>query len=136
MSKIEAWARTDGAAVTLRKLASQFHSSGSDGSFAWLAQVIGIRDTADLNSDADKFDFRVFHSPNEVRRLTEEKSRTNNRARGVAGYCWGWKSKKPLTAFDVVVPEEDFAMLWNLAEDGGRWVTAKHSVEQIGGVHT
>ena len=135
-SEIEAWAQKSGAAVTHLKLASQFRCSGSDGYLAWLDQVLGIRDTANPTLDADEFDFRVFDSPNEVRRLIEEKNRTNNRARMVAGYCWDWKSKKQPAAFDVVIPEENFAMQWNLAQDGGLWITAERSVEQIGCIHT
>jgi DUF2075 family protein len=136
MSEIEAWAERAGAAVTHLKLASQFRCSGSDGYLAWLDQVLGIRDTANPTLEADEFDFRVFDSPNEVRRLIEEKNRTSNRARMVAGYCWDWKSKKQPSAFDVVIPEHDFAMQWNLAQDGGLWITAQRSVEQIGCIHT
>jgi len=136
MSEIETRAQKAGATVTHLKLASQFRCSGSDGYLAWLDQVLGIRDTANPILEADEFDFRVFDSPNEVRRLIEEKNRTNNRARMVAGYCWDWKSKKQPGAFDVVIPEQEFAMQWNLAQDGGLWITAERSVEQIGCIHT
>jgi len=135
-SEIEAWARKAGAAVTHLKLESQFRCAGSDGYLAWLDQVLGIRDTANPNLDPDEFDFQVFDSPTEVRRLIEEKNRTANRARMVAGYCWDWKSKRDPNAFDVVLPDHDFAMQWNLAQDGGLWITAERSVEQIGCIHT
>ncbi len=135
-SEIEAWARQAGAAVTHLKLESQFRCAGSDGYLAWLDQVLGIRDTANPVLDAEEFDFRVLASPTEVRRLIEEKNRTANRARMVAGYCWDWKSKKDPDAFDVVIPDHDFSMQWNLAQDGGLWITAERSVEQIGCIHT
>ena len=135
-SEIETWAQRAGAAVTHLKLASQFRCSGSDGYLAWLDQVLGIRGTANPVLEADEFDFRVFDSPNEVRRLIEEKNRTNNRARMVSGYCWDWKSKRQPSAFDVDIPEHDFSMQWNLAQDGGLWITAERSVEQIGCIHT
>ena len=135
-SEIEAWAVKAGAAVTHLKLSSQFRCSGSDGYLAWLDQVLGIRDTANPILEAGEFDFRVFDSPNDVRRLIEERNRTNNRARMVAGYCWDWKSKKQPDAFDVVIPDQDFSMQWNLAQDGGLWITAENSVEQIGCIHT
>lgn len=135
-AEIEAWAQDAGAVVTRLKLSSQFRCSGSDGYLAWLDQVLEIRDTANPFLETDEFDFRVFDSPNEVRRLIEQKNRTSNRARMVAGYCWDWKSKKQPTALDVVIPEHNFAMQWNLAEDGGLWITAEHSVEQIGCIHT
>ena len=136
MSEIEAWAGKAGAAVTRLKLAAQFRCAGSDGYLAWLDQVLGIRDTANPTLDVIEFVFRVFDSPSEVRRLIEEKNRTNNRSRMVAGYCWDWKSKTQPTAFDVVIPEQGFAMQWNLAQDGGLWITAERSVEQIGCIHT
>ena len=135
-SNIAAWAQKAGAAVTHLKLASQFRCSGSDGYLAWLDQVLGIRDTANPVLEADAFDFRVFESPNELRRLIDEKNLANNRARMVAGYCWDWKSKRQPSAFDVVIPEHSFAMQWNLAQDGGLWITADRSVEQIGCIHT
>lgn len=136
MSEIEAWAGKAGAAVTHLKLASQFRCAGSDGYLAWLDQVLGIRDTANPTLDVKEFDFRIFDSPNEVRRLIEEKNQASNRARMVAGYCWDWKSKTEPTAFDVVIPEHGFAMQWNLTQDGGLWITAENSVEQIGCIHT
>jgi uncharacterized protein len=135
-TEIEAWARQAGAAISYLKLDSQFRCSGSDGYLAWLDQVLGIRDTANPVLEADEFDFRVFDSPTELRRLIEEMNGTANRARLVAGYCWDWKSKRDPNAFDVVIPEHDFAMQWNLAQDGGLWITAERSVEQIGCIHT
>ncbi len=135
-SEIEAWADKAKAPVTHLKLESQFRCSGSDGYLAWLDQVLGIRDTANPALEAEEFDFRILDSPTEVRRLIEENNRTANRARMVAGYCWDWKSKKDPNAFDVVIPDHDFAMQWNLAQDGGLWITAKRSVEQIGCIHT
>ncbi|MCL4776861.1 MAG: DUF2075 domain-containing protein [Gammaproteobacteria bacterium] len=135
-AEIESQARQAGAIVTHLKLESQFRCAGSDGYLAWLDQVLGIRETANPILGPDEFDFRVLDSPNEVRRLIEEKNRVANRARMVAGYCWDWKSKKDPGAADVVIPEHGFAMTWNLAQDGGLWITAEHSVEQIGCIHT
>ena len=54
----------------------------------------------------------------------------------VAGYCWDWKSKKDPDVLDVTIAEHAFAMQWNLTEDGGLWITAERSVEQIGCIHT
>jgi len=129
-------ARKAGANVTTLKLESQFRCSGSDGYLAWLDEVLGIRDTANSILDPAEYDFRVLDSPQEVRALIEERNRTNNRARMVAGYCWDWKSKKDASAMDVVIPEHGFAMQWNLASDEGLWITAPNSVKQIGCIHT
>jgi len=37
---------------------------------------------------------------------------------------------------DVVIPEYDFEMKWNLTEDGSKWIIAPESVNEIGCIHT
>jgi DUF2075 family protein len=125
-----------GAKVTYLKLDSQFRCGGSDGYLSWLDNTLGVRPTANEFLDREDFDFRVFDSPEELRRTIMEKNRASNKARMVAGYCWDWKSKKDSNAIDVVIPEFGFGMQWNLAADGGLWITAPDSVDQIGCIHT
>ena len=135
-SEIERFARAAGAVVTPLKLASQFRCNGSDGYLAWLDNTLGIRPTANDVLGRDDFDFRVFSSPEAMRREIVEKNKTNNKARMVAGYCWDWSSKKDAAAYDVVLPEHGFAMRWNLTKDGGLWMVAPDSVNEIGCIHT
>jgi DUF2075 family protein len=54
----------------------------------------------------------------------------------VAGYCWDWKSKSNSSLNDVVIPEYDFGMQWNLLTDGSLWIISPESVNQIGCIHT
>lgn len=54
----------------------------------------------------------------------------------VAGYCWEWKSKKDPRAYDVVIPEFDFKMRWNLTTDGSLWIISPDSINEIGCIHT
>lgn len=147
ISEIESWARRVDRNVEITRLAlqSQFRCSGSDGYLAWLDDVLGIRPTANGGVlDPADFDFQVFDSPNAlrdvIRRLNDpgksEPGRVANRARMVAGYCWDWKSKTDRSKDDVVIPQHSFAMQWNFASDQGLWITAPHSVEQIGCIHT
>ena len=103
---------------------------------AWLDGTLGIRPTANETLDVDDFDFRVFASPEALRREIVQKNRANNKARMVAGYCWDWNSKKNADIRDVVIPEHGFAMTWNLTKDGGRWMVAPESVNEIGCIHT
>ena len=91
---IERRAKRAGAKVTHLQLASQFRCSGSDGYLAWLDDTLGIRETANPELDVAEFDFRVFDSPEELRKVIVEKNTARNKARMVAGYCWDWKSKK------------------------------------------
>jgi DUF2075 family protein len=134
--EIKAWAKNAGASVTNLKLESQFRCNGSDGYIAWLDNALGIRPTANEILEFGAFDFQVFDSPNEMRKKVQALNTRANRARMVAGYCWDWKSKKDPDAMDVVIREHGFSMQWNLAEDEGRWITAKDSVKQIGCIHT
>lgn len=135
-SEIERFARAAGAAVTPLKLASQFRCNGSDGYLSWLDNTLGIRPTANDVLGSEEFDFRVFSSPEAMRREILEKNKVNNKARMVAGYCWDWNSKKDAAAYDVVIPEQGFAMRWNLTKDGGLWMVAPNSVNEIGCIHT
>ena len=64
------------------------------------------------------------------------KNKINNKARLVAGYCWDWVSKKSKTLNDIIIPEHNFAMRWNLASDGNLWIISPESVNEIGCIHT
>ncbi len=134
--EIERWARQAGATVTTLTLTSQFRCNGSDGYLAWLDDTLGIRPTANDKLDVAEFDFRVFSSPEQLRREIMERNSIRNKARMVAGYCWDWRSKKNPTAQDVVIPEHRFAMRWNLTKDGGLWMVAPESASEIGCIHT
>ncbi len=66
----------------------------------------------------------------------EERNEDTNRSRMVAGYCCEWESKKDPSTLDVTIPEHDFAMRWNLTEDGGLWIVKPSSINEIGCIHT
>jgi hypothetical protein len=82
------WAEELGADVEEMELLSQFRCNGSDGYLAWIDHVLGIRETAhvDLSTLDYDYDFQVLDSPNEIRRIIEEKNAETGRARMVAGY--------------------------------------------------
>lgn len=124
------------AKVVNGALASQFRCNGSNGYLAWLDDVLGIRETANIRLESREFDFRVFGSPESLRQEIAGKNEQANKARMVAGYCWDWKSKRDPRAIDVVISEHGFGMQWNLASDAGLWIISPHSVEQIGCIHT
>lgn len=134
--EIAKWAKSMGAVVHGQILSSQFRCNGSDGYLAWLDNVLQIRETANPTLEGIDFDFRVIDSPNELRDLIFEKNKINNKARLVAGYCWDWVSKGDPNKMDIVIPEHDFAMRWNLASDGNLWILAPESVKEVGCIHT
>jgi len=135
-NEIIKWANEANASITQLELTSQFRCNGSDGYLVWLDHILQIRETANTTLDTSEFDFQVFETPSALRDMIFEKNEINNKARLVAGYCWPWKSKKDRNALDIRFDEYDFAMKWNLTEDGMKWVIQPESVNEIGCIHT
>lgn len=132
---ITKWAEHFDADITELKLESQFRCNGSDGFLAWVDNTLQIDQTANFTLEEIQYDFKVFDNPTEMFKAVKERN-TNNKARMVAGYCWDWVSKKDPSAFDIEFEEFDFHMQWNLNSDGGRYLIAEESIEQIGCIHT
>ncbi len=136
LKEIYQWAGLANAVVTEMELSSQFRCNGSDGYLAFLDHILQIRETANTTLEGIDYDFRIFSDPNELRQAIVEKNNINNKSRLVAGYCWEWLSKKNPELFDVVIPEYDFKMRWNLTQDGSLWIISPESVNEIGCIHT
>lgn len=134
--EIEKWAKIEWAKVHNLELSSQFRCNGSDGYLAWLDYVLQIHDTANIELDKETYDFKVFDSPSELRDRIFEKNKINNKARLVAWYCWDWVSRWNNNNYDISFPEFNFAMKWNLTEDGMLWIISPESVNEIGCIHT
>ena len=130
------WAARAGADVHHFELESQFRCNGSDGYLAWLDDMLGIRVTANTDLQGIDYQFEVVDDPNLLYQRIASYNQERNRARLVAGYCWPWNSKKDKRAMDIVIPEHDFAMQWNLTEDGMLWIMSPQSVNQVGCIHT
>lgn len=134
--EIRKWAKREGAEIREMELQSQFRCNGSNGYLAWLDYVLQIRETANTSLEGINYDFRIFDSPIELWDAIYEKNKLNNKSRMVAGYCWDWKSKTSSEAFDVIIPEFDFKMKWNLESDGSLWIIGENSINEIGCIHT
>lgn len=134
--EIRRWAAQAGADVTELKLESQFRCNGSEGYLSWVNNALGIGQTANTTLADVDYDFQVFESPNDLWERIEELNQKFNKARVVAGYCWDWKGKKNPEIKDVVIPEHDFAMRWNLDKDGPLWLVTPGSVSEVGCIHT
>ena len=130
------WAKEEGCVVHNLELNSQFRCNGSDGYLAWLDNYLQIRETANINFSNIDYDFKVVDSPNELRKIIFEKNKINNKARMVAGYCWNWVSGSDRNAYDIIFPEFNFEMRWNLKTDGNLWIIKPESVNEIGCIHT
>ena len=55
----------------------------------------------------------------------------------VAGYCWNWigEGKDNTNIHDIVIPEYNFEMSWNLG-NSSTWAIDKNSINEIGCIHT
>lgn len=118
------------------KLESQFRCNGSDAYLSWLDDVLNIRKTANDILDLE-YDFKIFDDPNEMRKEIEEKNKINNKSRIVAGYCWNWISdgKNKSDVHDIVIPDYDFEISWNLG-NSSTWAIDPLSVKEAGCIHT
>jgi DUF2075 family protein len=134
--EIEKWAAELGVTVHFLELNTQFRCSGSDGYLAWLDDALQIRETANTQLEKGEYDFQIMDSPSALRDIIFEKNKEKNRARLVAGYCWDWVSKKNNAVKDIVFPGTDFAMKWNLEDDGSLWILSPESVNEVGCIHT
>lgn len=137
VGEIKKYANELEAGIRVVELESQFRCNGSDGYLAWLDNLLEIRTTANYDDMDFDYDFKVLDNPNEVRRLIEEKNKENNKSRMVAGYCWNWISegKNNTNIHDIVIPEYNFEMSWNLG-NSQTWAIDPLSVNEIGCIHT
>jgi DUF2075 family protein len=146
--EIEHWAEHYGADITIAELTSQFRCAGSDGYMAWLDDVLGIRSTANTKLSQKDYDFRIYDNPNKLRSDIIALNSKPVVARLVAGYCWPWVSKTTLkrwkamslderaNTFDITFPKFNFAMRWNLVDQGQSWLIHPESINEIGCIHT
>lgn len=136
-STIIEFANELGAGIYRYELESQFRCNGSDGYIAWLDNVLEIRKTANFDIEGLDYDFRIFDTPNELRKTIEEKNKINNKSRIVAGYCWEWSKtdRKNPDYHDIVIPEYHFEMSWNL-DNSESFAIGKNTVKQAGSIHT
>lgn len=131
------YAKELNAGVYEYELDSQFRCNGSDGYVAWLNYILEIKETANFDIDGFDYEFKVVDSPNELRHIIEEKNKKNNKSRVVAGFCWEWpkEGRNNPDYNDIVIPEHNFEMSWNLGE-GELFVLGKDTVKQAGCIHT
>ncbi|MES2276041.1 MAG: DUF2075 domain-containing protein [Bacteroidota bacterium] len=135
-AEIRKWAVFYNTEVQVMELTSQFRCGGSDGYLAWLDNTLQVRETANVLLEREEYDFRVLDDPNGLRDLIYKKNKERNKARLLAGICWKWVSKNNTALMDITLPEQDFAMRWNLGTDGMLWMVNPSSVTEVGCIHT
>lgn len=115
-------------------LSSQFRCNGSDGYLAFLDNLLGIKETANIDLIGLDYDLEVFDDPNKMREKLRIKNLEKNKARMLAGYCYNWISKKDINLFDINL-ENGFKAQWNFSNTTTRAID-KDSFEQVGCIHT
>lgn len=135
ISEIRHWAAFNNAEVFEEELSSQFRCNGSDGYIAWLDDVLGIRETANFNFENYNYEFKVFDTPEEMRKRIIERNQNSNKSRILAGYCWNWpkSGRSDTNAHEIKIG--DFEISWNL--DGGEsFAISPTSINEAGCIHT
>jgi DUF2075 family protein len=137
IDEIKKFAELQGAEVITEKLTAQFRCNGADGYLNWLDDVLEIRDTANFDGFNFDYNIEVVDNPTALRRIIEEKNKINNKSRLLAGYCWDWITKKNNSSdnYDIVIPEHNFKMKWNITTSGP-WAIGAESVNEVGCIHT
>jgi DUF2075 family protein len=136
LDEIRTWAEVHDAPVEEMQLDAQFRCAGSDEYLKWLDSTLRVSAEERADMSTCEYDIRIIASPSELRDVIFELNQSNNRSRLLAGYCWQWTSKKDPSKFDIIFPDEDFAMKWNLDSDGSSWIISPNSVNEIGCIHT
>jgi hypothetical protein len=136
LENIRGAARAAGVEMKEFELTSQFRCAGSSDYLDWLDYTLGLGGSETAVLENSEFDFEVFDDPSELRDFIFERNAHNNKSRLLAGYCWDWVSKKDSSLFDIEFPEFDFAMKWNLTDDGSAWMISPTSINEVGCIHT
>ena len=135
ISEIRHWAVFNNAEVFEEELSSQFRCNGSDDYIAWLDDVLGIRETANFNFENYNYEFKIFDTPEEMRKRIIERNQNSNKSRILAGYCWNWpkSGRSDTNAHEIKIG--DFEISWNL--DGGEsFAISPTSINEAGCIHT
>jgi len=144
---IRSQAAEHGCAVREYQLKAQFRCAGSDGFVNWISNTLGIERTANvLWEDDERFEFRIFPSPELLEAAIRRKVAQGVSARMTAGYCWKWSKPRSdgTLVEDVVIG--DYRRPWNAQPDAGRlargipkaslWAYEPGGIEQVGCVYT
>ena len=136
------------------ELLSQFRCNGSDGYLEWLDSTLGYNDTGRKLVKSDRFEFKVFDTPQKLydallkkeNKLKAAEPKKNNFARLVAGYCWPWSQQ--LDEHGALVKDVkigDFAMPWETHDkvkppEGYvkwfEWAFKPEGIKQVGCIYT
>ncbi len=126
----------------------QFRCAGSEAFVNWINNTLGISKMPNVIwNGEEKFDFRIFETPEELEEAIKEKLRQGFTARLTAGFCWEWSkglSNEGSLREDVVVGE--FRRPWNARPEANclpagipratLWAYDPKGINQVGCIYT
>lgn len=136
-----------GCEVREHTLEAQFRCAGSDGFVNWVANTLAVERTANAIWEGDeRFDFRIFPSPESLEQAIRARAAQGHSARLAAGFCWPWSKPNPDgTLLDDVVLG-DWRRPWNARPEAKRlaagipkaqlWAHEPGGLDQVGCVYT
>ena len=80
----------------------------------------------------DNFEFKLYHDFNKFVNDVRAKNEEFGLSRLVAGFAWGWKSKKDKNANDIEI--DGCGLKWNSTPND--WVGSPQSAEEVGSIYT
>lgn len=136
-----------GCEVREHSLEAQFRCAGSEAFVNWIDNTLGVERTANTIWEGDeRFDFRIFPSPESLEQAIRARGEQGHSARLSAGFCWPWSKPNSdgTLVEDVVVGP--WRRPWNAKPDAGRlapgipksnlWASDPNGIDQVGCVYT
>ena len=131
IKEIEFWARTCSREIKKYSLTSQFRCNGSNNYLAFVDYFLGIEE--DFTGFLGDYDIAVCDSPNELRKIIENKN-NQYQSRVLAGYCWNWNKKEADNSNYHDIKINDFEMSWNLGTK--QTYAIDNSIGEVGCIHS
>ena len=135
IDEIEKWANEFGAEIITDGLVlqTQFRCKGSGLYIAWLDDLLGIRESENLELLGKlPYDISVADSPKDLLDKIEEKRKQGYNSRILSGYCWDWSSKNTKDGTDIDLDGIE-SQRWNT---NYAWANNDGYSDEIGCVHT
>lgn len=144
---IQEYAKKNNCKIFEYKLEAQFRCQGSDAFVNWVNNTLEIERTANIIwNQYEKFDFKIFSSPEELENAIRNKVKAGYTGRVTAGFCWDWSVPNPDGTLKNDVTIGDYRRPWNAKPQAQKlasgipkatlWGHDPNGINQIGCVYT
>uniref|UniRef100_E6Q361 Putative ATP/GTP binding protein n=1 Tax=mine drainage metagenome TaxID=410659 RepID=E6Q361_9ZZZZ len=137
----------NGARILEERLEAQFRCAGSESYIDWVNTLLSeaVAPTGAFNSKSERFDLRLFESPEALEATLRAHLISGASARMTAGFCWPWSAPRDGQLVDDV-KIDGYRRPWNAKPEAGRlpsgvpkasyWATDPNGFAQIGCIYT